>query len=334
MPSVRHFAPILALALGGAACSQGASKAAPEAPASSAAVVAPPASVPAAVTGARSPLAGATACGNASGVALGDGGSVVPCVRFASPEEALRAVLADTDPLVLAVGEAHAQKGTEAIASATKRFTTSLLPVLAPRTSDIVVELWAPNPACKKEVAQVASAQKPVTTAQAASNVNEYDALGARAKGLGTTPWLLRPTCEDFKAITEAGDGAVSVMLGLVKSLTAGQVRRLLARSAGAEAGAPRTVVAYGGMMHNDVSPSPATKAYSFAEELSAATGGRYVELDLVVPEYVKASALWQALPWYATHEALGGADPTRTTLYQTGPRSFVMVFAKDAAAR
>lgn len=332
MSSSRLLAPVLALAA--AACSQGAPKAAPGSAAASAATVAPPSPVPSAAAGARSPLAGASSCGNVSGAALGDGGTVVPCARFGTPEEALRAVLADTDPLVLAVGEAHAQKGTEAIASATKRFTTTLLPILAPRTSDIVVELWAPNPACKREVAQVASAQKPVTTAQAASNVNEYDALGTRAKALGTTPWLLRPTCEDFKAINEAGEGAVSVMLGLVKSLTAGQVRRLLARSAGAEAGAPRTVVAYGGMMHNDVAPAAAMKAYSFAEELSEATGGRYVELDLVVPEYVRPTAIWQALPWYATHEALGGADEARATLYQTGARSFVLVFAKDAAAR
>lgn len=331
MPSARSLVPVLALAA--AACSQGGPKAAPGAAPSGAGTAAPSAAVSAAATGARSPLAGASGCGNVTGAAV-DGGSVVPCARFATPEDALRAVIADTDPLVLAVGEAHAQKGTEAIASATKRFTTSLLPVLAPRTSDIVVELWAPNPACRKEVAQVASAQKPVTTAQATSNVNEYDALGTRAKALGATPWLLRPTCDDFKAINDAGEGAISVMLGLVKSLTAGQVRRLLARSAQAEAGAPRTVVAYGGMMHNDLAPAPATKAYSFAEELAEATGGRYVELDLVVPEYVKPTALWQALPWYATHEALGGADPVKTTLYQTGGRSFVLVFPRDAAAR
>lgn len=262
-----------------------------------------------------------------------DAGLLLPCARFATPDDAVRAVLDATDPLVLAVGEAHAQRGTEAIPSATKRFTATLLPLVAPRASDVVVELWAPDPSCKQEVKAVASAQKPVTTAQAASNVNEYEALGMRAKSLGTQPWLLRPTCADFKSITDAGDDAVGVMLGLVRSLTAARVRTLLARSAAADAGGSRrTVIAYGGMMHNDLAPPPSTKAYSFGPELVTATQGRYAELDLVVPEYVKAAATWQALPWYATHEVYG-ADATRTTLYGVGERSFVLVFPTTAAA-
>ncbi len=280
----------------------------------------------------RSPLAKGTPCASAR-PASPDAGPPLRCARFATPEDALRAVVDATDPLVLAVGEAHAQRGTEGISSATKRFTTTLLPLVAPRASDIVVELWAPDPSCKQEVKAVASAQKPVTTAQAASNVNEYEALGMRAKALGTQPWLLRPTCADFKAITDAGDDAVAVMLGLVRSLTAARVRTLLGRSAASDAGATRrTVVAYGGMMHNDLAPPPSTRAYSFGPELVAATDGRYAELDLVVPEYVKATSTWQALPWYATHEVYG-ADPSRTTLYAVGERSFVLVFPTASAA-
>ncbi len=325
-----HFglASALAGALGLLACSAKSTNA------SATPVVSAPATGPAAAAPAAAPASarGALARGEPcpSGLPDADAGAAVRCARFATAEDAFRAVVETTDPLVLAVGEAHAQKGTEALASSTKRFTASLLPIASGRASDVVVELWAPNPACRKEVQAVASAQKPVVTAQATSNVNEYEALGTRAKALGTTPWLLRPTCDDFKAIADAGDGAVSVMLGLVKSLTASRVRQLLARSA-ADGGAPRTVIAYGGMMHNDLRPPAATKAYSFAPELVAATGGRYVELDLVVPEYVKPSPTWQALPWYSAHEAVG-ADASRATLYQTGERSFVLVFAKSPA--
>lgn len=279
-----------------------------------------------------SPLARGTPCALPSGADAGAVGHV-RCARFASAEDAFRAVLEATSPRVLAVGEAHAPKGSEGTASATKRFTDTLLPIVASRASDIVVELWAPDPRCREEVKAVASAQKPVTTAQAATNVNEYETLGVRAKSLGTTPWLLKPTCADFKAITEAGDDAVAVMLGLVESLTRARIETLLARNAAVAADAgvaelPRSIVlGYGGMMHNDLVPPPSTKPYAFGEELVRATGGRYVELDLVVPAFVRPTATWQALPWYEAHQAYG-ADAARATLYEVGDRSFVLVFA------
>src|SRR5688572_11328442 len=83
----------------------------PTASASVAASTAPPASVAPSIPTPE----GATSCG-----------SDPPCLRFATPEDAFRHVLAK-EPVVLAIGEAHAQKGTEAIASSTKRFTESFL---------------------------------------------------------------------------------------------------------------------------------------------------------------------------------------------------------------
>jgi hypothetical protein len=247
------------------------------------------------------------------------------CFRFGTTEDAFRWVLA-RDPLVLAVGEAHAQKGTESIASSTKRFTESLLPIVAPRASDVVVELWAPDPKCMKEVKQVASAQKPVTDVQAATNQNEYVTLGTKAKAAGMTPWLLRPTCDDFSLLADAGDDAVSAMLGLVKRLTQAKIAQLYDKN---KAGSPaKLVVAYGGALHNDLSPPEATKDYSFGPELDRLTSGRYIELDLVVPEFVKKTPTWEKLPWYASFEAdRAGIPVDKATLYLVGERSFVLVF-------
>ncbi|HVJ94752.1 MAG TPA: hypothetical protein VM580_33425, partial [Labilithrix sp.] len=256
------------------------------------------------------------------------------CFRFDKAEDAFRWVLAK-DPLVLAVGEAHAQRGTEGIASSTKRFTESFLPILTSRASDVVVELWAPDPKCLPEVKQVASAQKPVTEVQATTNQNEYVTLGTKAKAAGMTPWLLRPTCDDFSMLADAGADAVGEMLGLVKRLTQAKVTQLHARSAKADSGAsPKIVVAYGGALHNDLSPPEATKAYSFGPELDRVVGGRYVELDLIVPEFVKPTPVWEKLPWYASFEAdrTSGRPRDQTTLYVTGERSFVLVFPASAA--
>ncbi|HEY8072991.1 MAG TPA: hypothetical protein VIF62_02750 [Labilithrix sp.] len=247
------------------------------------------------------------------------------CTKWSSPEDAFKWVLA-LDPSILAVGEAHAQRGTEEIASSTKRFTDSFLPLLAGRASDVVVELWAPDPKCQREVKQVASAQKPVTSAQAATNPNEYVTLGTHAKELGITPWLLRPTCDDFAMLADAGADAVGPMLSLVKRLTEQKIAQLRERADGGSS----IVVTYGGAMHNDIEPSAETKEWAFGPDMVRAVGRRYVELDLIVPEYVKDTPTWQSLPWYAAWKADSGPKD-ETTMIRTGDRSFVIVFPQSA---
>lgn len=265
--------------------------------------------------------AGAIPCGGA--------GAAGPwCARFASNEDAFRWVLAH-DPAILAIGEAHAQKGTEKIASATKRFTDTMVPLLENRASDLLVEAWAGDPRCQKQVAQVATAQRPVQQAQAPSNPNEYVALGTRAKALGVQPHLLRPTCDDYAGLADAGDDVVSQSLGLIKRLTQSDATALYRRNEAAKNG--KAVVTYGGAMHNDLAPAESLRQYSFGPELSRATGGRYVELDLIVPEYVKKTDTWEKLPWFAAFQADTGPRD-KPTLYRLGDRSFVLIFAASSA--
>ena len=245
------------------------------------------------------------------------------CTKLESPADAFKWILA-FDPAVLAVGEAHAQRGTEDIASSTKRFTDDLLPLLSGKASDVVVELWAPDPKCQKEVKQVASAQRPVTSAQAATNQNEYVVLGTRAKEKGIMPWLLRPTCDDFTMLADAGSD-VGPMLATVKRLTEQKLSQLRERAV-ADGGPVQLVVAYGGAMHNDIVPSADMKDYAFGPGMVRAVGRRYIELDLIVPEYVKNTPTWQKLPWYAAWQADQGPKD-KTTILRTGDRSFVLVF-------
>lgn len=250
------------------------------------------------------------------------------CFRFTTSEDAFRWVLTK-EPLVLAVGESHAPRGAENVASSTKRFTEMFLPLVARRSTDIVVELWAPDPKCMPEVKRVASAQKPITDVQATSNQDEYVTLGNAAKKAGVTPWLLRPTCDDFAMLADAGEDAISAMLGLVKRLTEARVTQLYERNTRASGGDRAIVVAYGGALHNDLTPPETTKEYSFGPSLDRLTGGRYVELDIIVPEFVKKTPTWEQLPWYASFEAERdvGRASGQTTLYVLGERSFVIVF-------
>ncbi|MDB4941411.1 MAG: hypothetical protein JWP97_945, partial [Labilithrix sp.] len=262
---------------------------------------------------------GASACATVAGGPA--------CVRFPSDEDAFRWVLAH-DPAILAIGEAHAQKGTESLTSATKRFTGELLPLLQGGASDLLVEAWAGDPRCQKEVKAVASAQAPVKEAQASSNPNEYLALGVRAKALGIVPDLLRPSCDDYANLADAGADVVTASLALIKRLTQETATRLHRRNA--ELGNGKMVVTYGGAMHNDLAPTEALRAYSFGPELLAAADGRYVELDLIVRGYVKDTEAWQKLPWYAAYRA-GASKGDGTTLYQVSPRSFVLIFAEKS---
>jgi hypothetical protein len=98
------------------------------------------------------------------------------CRLFDTAEAAFAAILAEhPDVAILALGESHAQRGSEGVASTTKRFTEQLLPKLDGRATDLVLELWVADPACsKKKVAAVADKQREVTEKQAEGNQNEF----------------------------------------------------------------------------------------------------------------------------------------------------------------
>lgn len=241
------------------------------------------------------------------------------CTLFDSPAAALHAVLAGT-PRVLAVGEAHAQRGTEGIPSATRRFD-ALLPDLRARARDLVLELWVGRTDCVAAERKVREKQKPVTAPQAETNQNEFVELAQHAKDLGVAPHVLRGTCKDYDDILRAGDDAVGVMLEKIATITAQDVSKLLELRTSPN----DMIVTYGGALHNDLAPPPGRESMSFGPALDRATGGKYVELDLIVPEYIKDTDVWRALEWYSAYDRARFGD--KTVLFEPQPRSFVLVF-------
>ena len=251
-------------------------------------------------------------------------GVTLACGQFATPAAAMLAVLQDA-PRVLAIGEAHAQKNAT-VASSAKRTQLQLLPELKGRASDVLVELMNPPSDCHKTTEAAREAHRPVTDKQASADQNEYVALGAAARKLGIGADLLRPSCEDLAAVADAGPAAVDESLKLIKRLTVARVVALLAQNASSPAGADKMIVTYGGALHNDAAPPPERAAWSFGPELSERVHGRYLELDVFVPEFIDDSAGWKRQPWFAEYDAskLGA----KVTLFQTAPTSFTMVFA------
>jgi hypothetical protein len=285
---------------------------------SSPAMVGLPGAAPTSQTPAAAASAGPTRDPDACGA--------LDCRLFQVPQAAFARVL-EAKPLVLAVGEAHARRGTEGIDSSTKRFTEDCLPLLQGKASDLVVEAWAPDPKCRKEVEQVAEQQKPVTQGQAKTTKSEFVTLAEAARKLGIVPWPLRPTCEEYDRIARAGEDAVEAMLALTADVT---LRTIQARlDANRVQGDKRMVVAYVGAMHNDLSPRPGRERYSYGPELARATEGRYVELDVFVPEFIQDTDTWRAMPWFSHFDRTRRRE--KTTLFRTGPQSFVLIFPNSA---
>jgi hypothetical protein len=247
----------------------------------------------------------------------------VDCAQYPSAREAFADVLS-LDPLALGVGEAHAPKGAVAPSSA-RRFTEELLPGLAGRASDLLVELMMPPRGCVEAAAEVRQAQQPITSRQAETDQNEYVTMGDRARGLGVVPDMLRPSCDDMDRVRDAGDDVVGASLSLIARLTGAQSAKLLDRDARSDADRGKVVVIYGGLLHNDLDPPPERAGWSYAVRLDQQLQGRFVALDLVVPEYITDEPSWRALPWWSHYDrARLGA---KATLFRTGERSFTLVF-------
>ena len=246
------------------------------------------------------------------------------CKAFPSAAAAFAFVLAEA-PRVLAVGEAHAQsEGPKD--SSTRRFMDGLLPQLAPRATDLVIELWLARGGCGKVEKKVAEQQRVVTAPQAASNRNEFLELGERAKALGIMPHGLVPSCAQYQRIAGAGAADIEEMLRMIKSVTEHDIEELLSKRA-----PDRLVVAYGGAMHNDLAPRAGREDFSFGPDLQKASGDRYVELDLVIPEQIKDSEAWRGLPWYSHYSRdKAGSD---AYLYSWAPHAYALLFPKTEVA-
>lgn len=250
------------------------------------------------------------------------------CKAFPDAVAAFDHVLAE-QPRVLAVGEAHAQSeaaGGVKIASSTKRFMDTLLPRLAPRASDLVIELWLANGSCGKVEKQVQQQQSAVTAPQAATNQNEFLELGHRAKALGIMPQALVPSCEQYQKIAGAGAADIEEMLTMIRDVTRRDVEALLAKR-----GPERLIVAYGGAMHNDLAPRAGREAFSFGPDLNRVTADRYVELDLVIPEQIKDTEAWRALPWYAAYSREKAGS--KAVLYSWAPHAYALIFPPTTTA-
>lgn len=253
--------------------------------------------------------------------------AALDCTFFHRAESALAALVAERSPSILAFGEAHAQEGTTGKSTAL-RFGDELLPALAPQSHFLLVELIAAPSGCGDAKEKVQSESDKVTEGQSKENQNDYIALGHRSKALGVPVDILRPSCGEFETIA-ADPEPVFRMMTLIAELSA---KVILDERAKAPPHQP-LILTYGGALHNDLEPRPGFEPMSFGPALVDKTGGRYVEIDLVLAEGLGESA-WARLPWF---EALRAAEsqrqPHETALIQRGPASYALLLTADRSA-
>lgn len=246
-------------------------------------------------------------------LALPDGGApspcgAAPCTVLPSAKAALDQVLAGR-PDIVAVGEYHELEGGPKVKSATRRFTEELLPALKGKATSIVVETWMLSGRCGKVEKQVAKeVQK--TTRRPESTEDEVTTLLGRAYDLGMKNHLLVVGCDEYRAmLDDQGELDADQSLKLVRRKIEEKAEALRESGEGGVDGG--VLLLYGGALHNDLQPAEGMEAYSFGPDLQRETGGRYVELDLLVPEYVEQDEDLLKEPWFPAVMKLTKAGKT-----------------------
>lgn len=253
---------------------------------------------------------------------------------FPNAARALESVLATHQPRVLGFGEIHQKTDSAPVRSAVKRFAEQLLPLLAPKATDLLVETWVTEGRCGKQEKRVVK-QVDKGTKRPASTENEVLTLLRRGKKLGLKPHILVLSCADYKKL--AGKDGKLDYEALLSTVTRHLRKKVLAIASGPKAGAAakkttrRTLLVYGGALHNDLFPPKGLEMFSYAPAAAKATEQRYVEIDLYVPEYLRGDKELRKKPWFPL---IGKATPGQVVLIERGKRSYILVLRRGVAAK
>jgi hypothetical protein len=245
----------------------------------------------------------------------------VPASTYASAAAAVQALLA-SNPRVTAFGEYHQQKKTARIPSALQHFTREILPALqAAGATDLVVETWITTGSCG-EVERKAVARVDKATQRPASTEDEVVTLLRRAKESGLEPRILQVACKDYQAIFDSGRLDYDKLLRLTRERLETQIRAALQRPDS------RLVVSYGGAIHNDLHPPADLAPYAFGDAIARAVNGKYLEIDLYVPEYIEKDVSIRHETWYQQYRR--AYRPKLVVVVQRGPQSYALIFPRQ----
>jgi len=90
-------------------------------------------------------------------------------------------------------------------------------------------------------------------------------------------------------------------------------------------------VIVYGGSLHNDRYPYEGVEAYSYAERALHLTEGRYLEIDLYVPEFIENDELLSGEGWFLEYKKRVSED--RVLIVKRGDGSYIVVLRSNRRA-
>jgi hypothetical protein len=227
------------------------------------------------------------------------------------------------DARVIGFGELHARRDRPAAPSTLAAFTRAL-PAIAGRLSDLVIETWRIDPRCGQPAVQ-ATARIEASVERPAATRSEIGQLIDAARAARIEPHAMTLGCADYKAVAPDG-GEVDTQAML--SLTTRELRRIVTSAVAHRDGEPGHrpwIAVYGGALHNDRFPAAGVAEWSYAADADRATGGHFVEIDVVVPELAADRPSARREPWFSLVSA--PRDPARPVVVWTrGERSFVVL--------
>ena len=250
---------------------------------------------------------------------------------YPSARVALAAIIKRSRPQVIGIGELHHKTDSAPVDSALSRFTREMLDELSGRASDLVVETWVTEGRCGKQEKQVARKVEQ-STKRPAETENEVVRLLERAKALRIRPHILTVTCREYEQLLDAKRGNqldFEKLLDLITRHLHDKTAQLLAVRA-KKARSPLVAV-YGGALHNDLFPVDELKMFSYGLALQKATRGRYVELDLYVPELVERD---EQLKKQAFFPLMGRLGKGQVLLVRRGEGSYILVLRRGLRTR
>jgi hypothetical protein len=231
------------------------------------------------------------------------------------------------DARVVGFGELHVRTDRPGVRPALVAFRDDVLPGLAPRLSDLVLETWIVDGKCgargQAATAKVESAMKrPVATQ------NDLGKTVEAARAGGVQVHAMKMTCADYDAVApESGAVQIETMLALVtRELQRIGASAVVHRDKQADA---RPVIAlYGGALHNDRFPYDSVAQWSYAAAIDQVSKDRYVEIDLYPPELAAAEPVHAKEPWFPL---VAAARPDQVLVFERGVRSWVVILPTSA---
>ncbi|MBL92054.1 MAG: hypothetical protein CMH56_09640 [Myxococcales bacterium] len=254
--------------------------------------------------------------------------------QFTSAAAAVQAAIHTNKPRIVGFGEFHQSKKDTETRSAIARFSEEILPVIAPNSSDLIVETWQPL-GCGKTEERVVAEVKEVTE-RPKQTESEVVRLIKKSKKLDVQPHILKVTCNDYEQLFQNDAGTMDLyeMLVLVgrllkeKAVEAFHYRNQAKQKLNPTHTVPdEMVLVYGGAIHNDSHPDEGWDEVAFGPHLFKTTQGEYLEIDLYVPEFIEANPLIKEEPWYPLFQKHASQD--KVILIQRNKDAYTLILKR-----